>query len=248
LIREVAMSIQAVAVGVFCVVMAAGCSSEAPPPELPTESPPKPWKAENLQGPFAAVADFCKALGAPACEERADLVVAIGDAGRPLADKDGLTVQLVTVASNDGKAQRVHLLLKRNTEMFALPPAHEYDARDGKKHTVTVRSLKGNTELGLVVLVYGTEAASGEGESARQETAARQAFCRVAKDFPVACALFETERGVATGASLSPVSEESAEVVVIPAGGKLKLTAHAQSGQEALKLLAAPGEYVIAFP
>jgi hypothetical protein len=223
------------------------CGGEQTIPETPAEAPPKPWKAEVLPGPFATVADFCKTLAAATCEERADLVIAIGDSKKPLTTKDGSTLALVTIASSDGKTQRAHLLFKRNAELFALPPAQEYDPKDGKRRAVTVRSFAEGQ--GLFVLTWGTEVTSGDGDTTRQEMTARQAHCRVAKDFPIACALFDTERSVATGASLTTVAEETAEVLVMPGpGGRVTLTAHAQSNAKALEGLAGPGEYRIAFP
>jgi hypothetical protein len=225
----------------------AACGAEQTVVEAPAETPPKPWKAEPLAGPFPSVADFCKTLAAPTCEERDDTAVAIGDSKKPLPTKDGGAVQLVTVTSSDGKMRRAHLLLKRGTELFALPPAQEYDPSDGKRRAVTVRSFA--EVRGLFVLSYGAEATSGDGDSIRQEMSARQALCQVAKDFPIACALFETERSVATGAGLTTVPEETAEVLVAPGdGGRVTVTAHSQSGPKALEGLAAPGEYRIAFP
>lgn len=226
----------------------AGCAAEQPPALTPANAPPKPWDAELLRGPFPAVADFCKATGAAACEERSDSIVAIGESKAPQRTKDGATVQLVTVVTGDGKVQRAHLLLKRDTELFALPAAQEYDPNDGGRHIVTVRSAAVDAQ-GLFALTYGTETTSGAGDTARQEMTARQAFCRVAKDFPIACALFETERSLAMGAGPTPVPELTAEVLVMPgADGQVSVTAHGQSGAEGLKLLAAPGEYKIAFP
>ena len=243
------MNRRAFDLAVSAAALLTGCAaSEPPPPEIPAEPPAKPWKAEALQGPFAAVADFCKALNTAACEERDDVIVAIGEAKKPQPTKDGGTLQLVTVASNDGTTQRAHLLLKRNAELFALPPAQEYDPKDGKRRFVTVRSFKAE-DSGLFVLTWGTEVSSGQGDGARQEMTARQAYCRVAKDFPIACALFDTERSVATGASLTTVTEETAEVIVMPAAnGRVTVMAHGQSGATGLKGLAAPGEYRIAFP
>lgn len=236
---------------VLAIVSAAlftGCAAEQTPVEPPANAPPRPWDAEFLRGPFPAVADFCKATAAAACEERSDSIVAIGESKQQQRTKDGATVQLVTVVTSDGKMQRAHLLLKREAELFALPPAQEYDPNDGGRHILTIRSAAVDAH-GLFALTYGTETTSGTGDTARQEMTARQVFCRVAKDFPPACAFFETERSLAMGAGPTPVPELTAEVLVVPgADGQVSVTAHGQSGAEGLKLLSAPGEYKIAFP
>lgn len=223
----------------------AGCDGQETP-TTPAEPPPGPWQADVLKGPYLAVADFCKTLNAPACEERTDVIVAMMDSRKPITTKDGV-IQLLTVASNDGKAQRAHLLFKRDAEIFALPTADEYDPKDGKRHVAQVRSLR--EDQGLIVMLYQTEVSSGEGATARMEVHARQAHCRIAKDFPIACALFDTEHAVTATDALTTVPEQTAEVFVLSAaGGRVTVMAHGQSGSEALKLLAAPGEYQIAFP
>lgn len=225
-----------------------GCSQEVLPPVVAAESPPKLWEAEALLGPFASTQDYCKTIsGSAACEARDDLLIALGDTKKPQTARDGSTIQLVTLMSNDGTTQRAHLLIQRNSELFALPVAQQYDPKDGKRRAVTVRSF--SEVSGLFTLVYGAETASGDGESAAQEITARQAICRVSKDLPPACAFFDTERSVAKGASWTAVPEQTAEVIVLPAeGGRVTVTAHAQSGEEALKGLAAPGQYQITFP
>jgi hypothetical protein len=242
------MNERPIAIALSAAALLAGCASEPPPPVTPAEPPPKPWEAQALAGPYAAVADFCKTLPPGACEERDDVILAIGEVKKPQAAKDGTPVQVVTVASNDGKTQRAHLLIKRGTELFALPPAQAYDPKDGQRHLVAVRSFSGESS-GLFVLTHHAETSSGSGDSTRQEMTARQAHCRIAKDAPVACALFDTERSVATGQNLTTVTDQTAEVLVLPGGeGRVRVTAHPQSGAEALKGLAAPGEYRITFP
>src|SRR5262245_31707909 len=130
--------------GVFCVaaVLLAACGGEQEQTYTPTPPPPKPWKAENLQGPFKDVADFCARLGAATCDERAGAVTVFPpDPFKPMTSGDGSTVQLFVVVSSDPKKQRTHFLIARNGELFALPPAAEYDAADGKRHEVVLRAF-----------------------------------------------------------------------------------------------------------
>ncbi|MEZ4298974.1 MAG: hypothetical protein R3B70_28755 [Polyangiaceae bacterium] len=226
----------------------AACDGDMPPPATPADPPAKPWPAEVLKGPYASVADFCTSLGSPpACEERDDVILALPDAKTARKTTDGSDLQLLTVASNDGLKQRAHLLFKRNTDIFALPVAHEYDPKDGARHFTTVRTLK--AEASLFILTYGTEKTTGDGATQRQEVTAKQAYCRVAKDFPIACALFDTETGVNTGPDLKSDDSLTAEVFILPAAdGNISITAHGRSGPEGLKLLAPPGDYKITFP
>lgn len=239
------MSRRLFACSLAVAALVAACDGQETP-VTPAEPPPKPWKADALRGPFASVSDFCKTLKAPACEERTDVITSLGDVRKPIPTKDGV-LQLLTVASNDGKAQRAHLLLKRDADIFALPPVDEYDPRDGKRHVVQVRSLK--QESGLLVMTFQAELSYGNGPTAHLEVHARQAYCRVAKDYPIACALFDTEHAVTETENLTTVPEKTAEVFVLLGGdGRVTVTPHGQSGAEGLKLLAAPGEYQIAFP
>lgn len=228
------------------LALSAGCGGGQEEAASPAEPPAKPWKADALQGPYSGVDGFCKATGAPACEERTDVILAVGDARKEIASKDG-PIQLLTVASNDGTTQRVHLLIRRGTEIFAMPPVYEYNPNDGARHIVAVRSFK--EDAGLFVLTYQSEKSSGAGDAARQEVHARQAYCRVVKDLPVACAVLDTEHGVNLKESLESVAEETAEVLVLPQGqGRVSVTAHPRSGAAGMKHVAEPGEYKLTFP
>lgn len=228
-----------------------GCGP-AQEPAAGTPSPPpapKPWKGEHLAGPFEGVAGFCGSLGVATCEERDDAVIALPGVREAKKGRDGSVVSLLTVTSGDGKLRRVHLLLRRNAEVFALPAVAEYDLSDGKRHEITARSLDLHERSELVVLAFSHETTSGEAGAKQRETRARQAHCRVDRDFPVACALFDTEVLVSAGDELREVPEQTAEVLVIPRErGAVTLTAHGQSAPEPLKLLSAPGEYQITFP
>jgi hypothetical protein len=227
----------------------AACGSDPPPVTATAPPPPKPWEAQLLQGPFQGAAGFCQHLAAPTCEEQDDVIVVHPANRQPRTAKDGSTFRLLTVASGDPKTRRAHLLLERNTEVFALPPVTSYDPNDGKRREIVARSMEPDERSGLLQIVFSIETTSGEGPAKRRELRARQALCRTNKDFPVACALFETEHLVTTGDDLKEDPEQTAEVLLFPAeGGRVLLKPHGQSGPEGLKVLSAPGEYKISFP
>ncbi len=155
----------------------AACGSDPPPVTAPGPPPLKPWEAQLLQGPFQGAAGFCQKLAAPTCEEQDDVIVVHPANRQPRTAKDGSTFRLLTVASGDGKTRRAHLLLERNTEVFALPPVTSHDPNDGKRREIVARSMEPDERSGLLSLVFSIETTSGEGSLRSGESSARVRPC-----------------------------------------------------------------------
>jgi hypothetical protein len=239
---------------VFLAAIAAAALLSAcdatPPPKSP-ETAAKPLEGKAAAGPFASVEAWCKTLKATDCQARDDIVAHITLA--PLTTRSGVKVEIVTAAWRDEATQRGVVLLKRGDELFALPPAIEYDPNDGKKHEATVASLQHfeSEDASLVhVVTTATHPAKGAKRPDTTETREVHDLCTVEAGKPIRCA--RVVSGVVREWPDATQAEQSSASTVLLIEGLVMTIAivvpRGPEGEALVPQVIQPGEYALQFP
>ncbi len=249
MVRVMQVGIRGFLASVAAAALLSACDT-TPPPKSP-ETAAKPLEGKAAAGPFPSVQAWCETLKATDCQSRDDIVAHITLA--PLTTRSGVKVEIVTAAFRDEATQRGVVLLKREGEIYALPPAIEYDPNDGKKHEATVASLQHfDTEDANLVHVVTTATHPAKGGSRPDATESREVhdLCTVEAGKPIRCA--RVVAGVVREwPDASNEERSSATTLLLIEGLVMNIAVVVPRGPEGEALVPEviqPGEYALQFP
>lgn len=231
------------------LVVVAACGGADPVPDPIPEAPAIKVQAQPLAGPFASPEAFCESLGAPACEQRDDIIFALSRA-TSFTTRSGQTIEIVTMASRDEQAQAGHLLLKRADGYWALRDVIRYEPSETRRQVGELRAARVDADGALpdgveIHLGFTTEEGSGDGKA--WEFTTWEQICSLTPGKPVACYRFTTERGIGHGEAAETRPSEFAQILLIIKGNRAEASA---LGEESpyRKEVVEPGVYEIEFP